>query len=314
MEVPAESAPVTTVRRPWLTWLIGAACLVIFAGLLSSGAGEKPSWELLARWGAPPAQMIWRGAYWGLVTSAFVHIQVWHIAFNLYWLWIFGRVLETAIGPLRWMAFFLGSATVSSAAQLAATGETGIGLSGVLYAAFGFLWVCGSQRPAFAAVVKKQTVNLFLGWLVFCMVATALGVLRIGNVAHVAGLAFGAGCAWAFVRAPRALLPKAAIAALFAGVFLVLSWCPWQFEWVATKAYDAHVRGDYKTAVEWYLRAERFDRHRIWALRNLALAYANLSDAPRYIETMERLHSLDPQAGPGTAEMDPPRPMRTPSD
>ena len=279
--------------KPWLTWLTGAACLTVFAGLRLSG--PDPSEAVLAHWGAPSSPAIWHGAYWALVTSAFVHLAVWHIAFNLYWLWILGRVLEGAIGRLGWIALFLGAAIVSSGAELAAAGATGIGLSGVIYGFFGFLWAGRSKRPEFAAVATRQTVNLFLGWFVFCVVATRLGFWNVANAAHAGGLLFGLAAGWAFVVAPRAILPKAAVATLAAGALVPLFWCPWQFPWVAIKAYDAHVRGDYQAAVDGYLRAERFQEEPVWVLENLALAYANLGD-PKYFVTLEKLRRLDPAA------------------
>ena len=151
--VTTDSAPATPrlaeIRtKPWLTWIIATVCVGIFVGVNLSG--DASSWEGMRRWGAPPAQSVWDGASWGLVTSVFVHLAIWHLAFNLYWLWILGRILETTIGSTRWLAFFVASAIVSSAAQLAVSGATGIGLSGVIYAVFGFMWVGQRAYPGFA--------------------------------------------------------------------------------------------------------------------------------------------------------------------
>ena len=38
------------------------------------------------------------GEYWRLVTSGFLHFNLWHIAFNMYALYILGTLLEPAIG------------------------------------------------------------------------------------------------------------------------------------------------------------------------------------------------------------------------
>lgn len=311
MEAPSQEPPVSPAKWPWLTWLTGAVCLIVFAGLRLRGADLSEA--DFARWGAPSAQAIWHGAYWALVTSVLVHLAVWHIAFNLYWLWVFGRVLEHALGATGWIALFLSAAIVSSGAELAATGATGIGLSGVIYAFFGFLWVSRPARPAFAAVVPRQTVNLFLGWLIFCVFATRLGILTVANAAHAGGLVFGLASGWAFVRAPRAILPKAVVAALLGGALVPLFWCPWQFSWVAMKAYDAHKRGEYQTAVGWYLRAQSFEEEPAWVLENLALAYANLEDTESYVATMEKLRRLDPAAARYVEGGEPTAPIATPS-
>jgi rhomboid protease GluP len=68
-------------------------------------------------------------------------VEIWHLGFNLYWLVILGRDLEQALGRWKLVALFVCAAFVSSAAQLAVGGSTGIGFSGVGYAMFGLLWM-----------------------------------------------------------------------------------------------------------------------------------------------------------------------------
>jgi GlpG protein len=289
---PGTAPSLDETFRPWLTLGVMALCVAIFVGIHLTG--EAPSWELLGRWGAPSGPDIWNGAYWGLFTSVFVHVEVWHLAFNLYWLWIFGRTLERSIGRRRWLVLFTAAAVVSSAAQLGFSEATGIGLSGVMYAFFGYLWIARDSDPTFRKIVTSQTVLLFLVWLVGCIVASAAGIARIGNAAHVAGLAFGAAVAWASVRAPRSHLARAAVAAVAAASLVGIVWCPWNFSWVASKAYRAHRRGDYPAAVAWYLKARRFDRQPAWVLRNLAYAYQSLGDQSHYAAVMKELESMHP--------------------
>ena len=66
---------------PLLTAGACAICVALFIAITADGAGE--SWERLARWGYLPAPRIWDGAYWALLTSNFVHIALWHLAFNV---------------------------------------------------------------------------------------------------------------------------------------------------------------------------------------------------------------------------------------
>ncbi|NUQ21291.1 MAG: rhomboid family intramembrane serine protease [Gemmatimonadaceae bacterium] len=44
---------------------------------------------------------------WTVVTYAFVHLGFWHIAFNMYNLWIFGPRVEHMWSPGRFVAFYL---------------------------------------------------------------------------------------------------------------------------------------------------------------------------------------------------------------
>src|SRR6478752_6730228 len=106
---------------PILTAAACAICVVVFAGLNQPVVGN--SQEFYARWGVFRGAEIRSGAVWGLITSTFAHFELWHIAFNLYWLWQFGSVLERTIGRVRWAALYLALAFISSSAELTVAGE-----------------------------------------------------------------------------------------------------------------------------------------------------------------------------------------------
>src|SRR4030095_7262999 len=117
--------------------------------------------------------------YWSLITSAFVHFEILHLAFNIYWLWHLGTLLEGRIGSLRWVVLFIASAIVSSGWELAAAGTTGIGMSGVVYAIFGFMWMTSEQYPEFKKILTPKTSLIFFVWLVLCFVLTYTGTWHI---------------------------------------------------------------------------------------------------------------------------------------
>src|SRR5512133_2996627 len=60
-----------------------------------------------------------RGQLWRLLTSALPHANVLHLAFNLYWLWVFGAMVEAAYGHLKTLAILLLLSAGSSAAEYA---------------------------------------------------------------------------------------------------------------------------------------------------------------------------------------------------
>jgi rhomboid protease GluP len=167
----------------------GGCLFIIFVGI--NAEHRLDSWESLAKWGYFPATSIREGAYWGLITSAFVHMALWHLAFNMYWLWVLGSRMERAIGSARFLAFILTSAFISSAVQLAISDEAGIGASGVVYAIFGFMWVARQRYQTFNEVLNQQTIKLFVIWLFGCVVATYLGIWKVGNAAHARALYLG---------------------------------------------------------------------------------------------------------------------------
>jgi GlpG protein len=133
------------------------------------------------------------GEIWRLVTPALMHGNPLHILFNLLWLRILGTMIEVRRGTLRLLILVLVSAAASNYGQYAwmeKTGEPGPfwGLSGVVYALFGYVWMKGVHEPEQRLGIDQNNVNIMLFWLVLCMTG-ALG--RIGNAAHVVGLVVG---------------------------------------------------------------------------------------------------------------------------
>jgi GlpG protein len=190
----SSEKPATVQRGPILTWIVCAACVAIFVDVSQGKSQISDTLFYLTSTGMRS------GNYWGLLTSVFTHVQLWHLFFNVYWLWLLGGLMESAIGRLNWIGFFLLAAIISSGAQFAASGSTGIGASGVVYAMFGFMWIGRERYPSFQRIVTKQNILLFIGWLIFCIIATRLNIFRAGNTAHVAGLLFGAGAAFLSLR------------------------------------------------------------------------------------------------------------------
>ena len=268
--------------------------MAVFVGINASDAAE--SWDAMRRWGHVPASDVWDGEWWGLVTSAFVHVEIWHVAFNVYWLWILGRVLEQAVGPVRWLLLCLSAAFVSSAAQLAWSDDTGIGFSGVVYAFFAFMWAARRRWPVFAEVVSRDTVSLFLVWLVLCVGLSATGVWNVGNAAHVAGLAYGASLGAAVAIQRRRVAAVAGAGALLVASIGVLFYAPWSQAWTCVQAYRLHADGDYDAAERHYLRARDLGAEPGWVLENLARLYAANGDRKKYDDALGRLREIDPAA------------------
>lgn len=61
---------------------------------------------LQAELGVFPDAIAFNHEYWRLITAMFIHFGVLHIAMNMYVLWVLGRYLERALGPLRFVALY----------------------------------------------------------------------------------------------------------------------------------------------------------------------------------------------------------------
>jgi GlpG protein len=139
--------------------------------------------------GAPFSHVL-HGQVWRLVTPIFVHYGLLHILFNMWWLMDLGTAIEARIGAARFTLLVLATAVVSNAAQFAITGSPFFGgMSGVLYALFGYVWVRGRFDRTMGIVMPTPTVVVLMVWLVLGFTGT-LG--PVANYAHLGGLVAGA--------------------------------------------------------------------------------------------------------------------------
>ena len=154
---------------PELTYIIIALCTAICIFL---NLKDPPQKQAITNFLIPNSIAVWNGAYWGLLTTAFVHRAFWHLLFNMMCLKSFGSVLEKRLGGGRYLLLIICSAIVGSGAQLAFSNQTGIGFSGVIYALFGYLVAARNVEPAFKRIVDGRTIAWLLGWLVCCVFLT----------------------------------------------------------------------------------------------------------------------------------------------
>lgn len=134
--------------------------------------------------------MIGHGEIWRVVTSIFPHLSVLHLVFNVYWLWVFGTLVEQVYGHVKTAGLFL-LLTVGPNALEYAFASGGVGLSGVGYGLFGLLWVLSKRDERFREAIDNRTIQLFVGWFFFCIVLTVTNILPVGNIAHGAGAVLG---------------------------------------------------------------------------------------------------------------------------
>ncbi|GGO63817.1 rhomboid family intramembrane serine protease [Microbacterium nanhaiense] len=133
---------------------------------------------------------------WRVLTAAFVHGGLWHVALNMLTLWMVGRALEPALGTWRFVATYLLSAAGGSAGvALLGFATPVVGASGALFGLFGALLVIGRAVGAnLTGLYITLGINLVLGFL---------PGLNIAWQAHVGGLAVGALVGYIFTKTRR---------------------------------------------------------------------------------------------------------------
>ncbi len=244
--------------------------------------------------------MIRRGELWRLFTSVFPHTDILHLAFNIYWTWVFGTLVEQVYGHLRTAAlialFAFGSGSFEFSFALG-----GVGLSGVGYGLFGLLWVLSSRDERFHDAVDSRTVQLFVGWFVFCVVTTVLHIFAVANIAHAAGAAFGALVGAAIIIPGKRVQATGAIAALIVfGLWGSTLGRPRinlsgkagydEGKW----GYDALLAARNQEAVRWLGDAVVYQPRLAVYWFDLGIAYEKLGNTKAAQAAYQRAHQLEP--------------------
>ncbi len=129
------------------------------------------------------------GQVWRLVTPTFLHFDIYHLIFNLLWVWVCGGAIEKRRGWLTYFAIFAITASVSNLAQYYYSGPAFGGMSGVVYAFLGYVWMQMRINPiGYTGVIPKAVIPLMLIWFIVCWIGLIPG---IANAAHTAGLIIG---------------------------------------------------------------------------------------------------------------------------
>lgn len=144
-----------------------------------------------------------RGEFWRLLTPAFLHFSVFHILFNGLWIWELGRRLEAVLGPWHYLLFVVVTAITANVGQFLAGPSVFGGMSGVVYALIGYLWMRQRFSPHPMLAVPPGIIGFMLVWLVICMTGIVDNFIggSVANGAHLGGLI--AGVVWGILSSGR---------------------------------------------------------------------------------------------------------------
>ncbi|UYQ63301.1 rhomboid family intramembrane serine protease [Streptomyces peucetius] len=153
---------------------------------------------LVGQWPPPPyiaTEGVAEGEAYRLLTSMFLHWEIWHVFFNLLLLWWLGGPLEQALGRVRYLALYLVSGLAGSALTylIAAPEHASLGASGAIYGLLGATVVLMRRlsydlRPIMVLIAINLVITFF--WE------------NIAWQAHIGGLIAGVVIAYGLVHAP----------------------------------------------------------------------------------------------------------------
>ena len=128
------------------------------------------------------------GEFYRLLTGAFVHVDMFHLLFNMYALYVLGEQIEKFYGSLKYAILYLVSAITGNLLSiLLNTNAVSIGASGAIFGVMGAIVYFGyNYRIYFGNTIVKQIVPIILVNLLI-----GFSFSGIDNWAHIGGLVGG---------------------------------------------------------------------------------------------------------------------------
>jgi len=145
--------------------------------------------------------------YWRLLSSGFLHVNLLHVGFNMYLLYLLGTMLEPAIGTSRFVAIYFTALLAGSFGALFATAAASLGASGAVFGLMG------------AAVVELRARSVMesgIGGLIIINLIFSFTFSNISVGAHIGGLIGGALAALAIRLADERKAPALGLLACVA--------------------------------------------------------------------------------------------------
>jgi membrane associated rhomboid family serine protease len=185
-------------HTPVVTYAIIAICATLFVvdaalsqganlsgGLLGGGVGPLGEQNLIN------AGAVAQGEWWRIITSAFFHLGLIHIAFNMYVLFMYGAIVERMYGPVEYAAIYLLCAAGGSVLTILVTPrQFAAGASGAIFGLVGLLFVVSRRHHAVLGREARMVVAGVGSYLVFLLLFTFI-VPRISWTGHLGGLIVG---------------------------------------------------------------------------------------------------------------------------
>lgn len=143
--------------------------------------------EQLNLFGAKVNELIIAGQYWRLITPMFLHVNMVHLFFNSYALYIYGPIVEKLYGRPKFLLIYLLSGTFGTFLSFLFNPSPAAGASGAIFGLMGAILFLRQYKKNFyrrafgPGLVMIIAINLIFG----------LTQPRIDNWGHIGGLIGG---------------------------------------------------------------------------------------------------------------------------
>jgi len=191
-ECSRDRTKVKTIRSvaatPVVTQAIIAINVAVFIAEVAAGAsvnGGGAEGTVLTKGGLFGPAIVHQHQYYRILTSGFLHYNILHIAFNMFFLYVMGTMLEPAIGRLNFAAVYLTSLLAGSfGALLFEPQALTAGASGACFGVLGALLVVARARR-----ISIWQSGLGITLLINIVFSVSVAGISIGG--HLGGLIGG---------------------------------------------------------------------------------------------------------------------------
>lgn len=299
------------IPRAYVTYSLVALNITAFVLTIIAGSGiVTPDTKVLIAYGANMRALTTDGEWWRLLSSAFLHAGIMHLAFNMWALLTFGVLVERLFGSSFFLLIYIVSAFLGGISSIIwADAVVSVGASGAIFgvcsALMAYLLTQRESVPASMGSGLWKSALFFAGYNVFYGFSHA----GIDNAAHVGGLAGGFVMGLALARPLGAerrsrsmrlrLLTGAGVGA--AAIVLAVSAVP-KSPFSYKQASSLHDRaaaflgkGEYDKAVANYSEVLRMNPSDKVAYVNRGIAYDEQGKYDEAISDCTRALAIDPK-------------------
>ena len=177
--------------KPYITMAVIAVNIIVFA--VMSIFGNTLDAQYMAEHGAMyPPYVAENGQYWRLFTSMFMHFGLMHILNNMVMLGAVGRIVEIAMGHVRFMIAYIAAGICGGGLSYVVMLHNNdyavsAGASGAIFGMVGALvWIVIVNRGFYEGISRQQVI-----FMVILMIYYGVSTSGVDNWDHLGGLAGG---------------------------------------------------------------------------------------------------------------------------
>jgi membrane associated rhomboid family serine protease len=214
-----QKTPTKTLRsmhvEPIATFVLIAINVAVYFGVQSSPQIELDAvlFSSSSYVFGGPLHGVAEGEWWRLLTSGFLHTEIWHLGLNMLALYWLGRMIEPALGHARFLGIYFASLFTGSLGVLILDPDAATrGASGAVYGLLGAAIVMARNRNI--DLVQSGLIPILVINLGFTFLSN--GKISIGG--HVGGLIGGLVVTYVIEELARRRRTSTVPAVVFCGV------------------------------------------------------------------------------------------------